>query len=76
MHPGRVENERAEQGSKKACVPSSVLEISNFCEFVNNDKFVDQNCKNHERDSFHFLIISTILVELLRHTIPHFKALY
>ena len=52
------------------------MKISNFCEFVNNDKFVDQNRKNHERDSFHFQIISTILVELMRHTIPHFKALY
>ena len=42
---------------------------------MNNDKFVDQNRKNHERDLFHLSIISPILVELLRHRIPHFKAL-
>ena len=48
-------------------------EISNFCEFA---KIIGQNRKNHERDTFNFLFISLILVELLRHTIPQFKALY
>ena len=52
------------------------MKISNFCEFVKNDIFFDQNRKNHQRDAFHFLITSPILVELLRHTIPHFEAHY
>ena len=43
---------------------------------MSNDKFVGQNRKNHERDLFHSSIISPILVELLRCTIPHFKALF
>ena len=51
-------------------------EISNFCEFVKNDVFVGQNRKNRERDTFHFLVISPILVELMRHTVPHFKVFY
>ena len=51
-------------------------EISNFYDFVINDIFAGQNHKKKERDTFSFLDISAILVELLRHTIPHFKALY
>ena len=42
---------------------------------MKNDTFVGQNRKNHERDTFNFLIIYPILVELQRCTIPHFKAL-
>ena len=52
------------------------MKLQIFGSLKENGKFIDQNCKNHERDLFHFLIISIILVELLRHTIPHFKALY
>ena len=47
-----------------------------FMSYQLDDKFIDQNRKNHEWDIFNFSIISQILVELLRHTIPHFKALY
>jgi hypothetical protein len=48
----------------------------NFWEFVKNDIFVNENCKNHGRDALDFLITSPILAELLGHKIPHFKAHY
>ena len=40
-----------------------------------NDRFVGENRKSPERGTFNFLSISPMLVELLRHTIPQFKAL-
>ena len=43
-------------------------------EFAKNDKFIDQNRKNHGRHTFHFLIKCPILDELPGHKIPHSKA--
>ena len=41
-----------------------------------NDIIFRQDHKIQESDTFNFLDISPILVELLRQPIPHFKALY